>query len=42
MSYSTYDIATFEIISKVMAALVVMDPHQPVSDHMMRSHPHGT
>ena len=25
-----------------MPDLVVMDPHQSVSDHMMRSHPHGT
>ena len=33
--------AKFEIMSKVMPDLVVMDPHQPVSDHMNRSH-HGT
>ena len=34
----------FEIMSKVMPDLVFMDPHQPLSDHMimMRSHPHGT
>ena len=34
--------AKFEIMSKVMPDLVVMDPHQPVSDHMNRSHPHRT
>ena len=29
--------AKFEIMPKAMPDLVVMDPHQPVSDHMNRS-----
>ena len=42
MSYSTYHMAKFEIMSKVMPVLVVMDLHQPVSHQMNRSHCNGT